>query len=165
MNMQERYEIARNSSNLKSLERTTFSDSDVLAAAGMAAQQNEDALLLWSVAFQGHSAEKHKLVAKLAEKLEKHMDRFRLAGNPVLIAMECVAWTLHGTCQPCEGRGYKHIPDTPSLSDELCDHCKGTGKVELPHTEAHTWLHNYIDILTAVAGGHIMAKLAGEMEL
>lgn len=165
MNLQERYEVARNSSNLKSLERTIFSDSDILAAAGMAAQQNEDALLLWSVAFQGHSADKHKLVENLARKLDRYLDIHRLDGSPVKIAMECVAWVLHGTCQPCGGRGYKTIPGTPHLSDDLCDHCKGTGKIELPHTDAHTWLKNHIEILSAVAGGQIMGKLVGEMDL
>lgn len=163
--IQERYEIARNSSNLKSLERTTFSDSDVLVAAGMAAQQNEDALLLWSVAFQGHSADKHKLVENLARKLDRYLDIHRLDGSPTQIAMECVAWLLHGTCQPCGGRGYKTIPGTPHLSDDLCDYCHGTGKVELPRTEAHDWLKDHIDTLTAVAGGFIMQKLAGELDL
>lgn len=165
MDIQERYETARNSSNLKSLERTSFSDSDILAASGMAGQKNSDAMLLWQVAFQDKTSAKLKLVEMLSERLMRQMLKHRWTGNPRTVAMECVAWMLHGTCQPCGGLGYKVIPGTPSLSDELCGHCHGTGKVALPETYAHAWLSSYMQILTAVAGGQVMDKLAGDMNL
>lgn len=165
MDIQERYETARNSSNLKSDLKTSFSDSDVLVAAGMAAHKNGDALLLWEVAFQGRTQSKIKLVDLLANRLTRHMLKYNWKGDPKTVAMECVAWVLHGTCQYCSGRGYKRIKDTPSLSDDLCNHCEGTGKVALPRSEAHSWLHQYMQILTASAAGHIMDKLASDMNL
>jgi hypothetical protein len=58
----ERYSIARNTSNLKSEPRTVMSASDVIGAAGMAAQEHQDALLLWSVMYVGKTSQKMRLV-------------------------------------------------------------------------------------------------------
>lgn len=159
MKIQERYMTARNTSNLKSTERTSLSPADLLAAAGMAGQKNGTALLLWEVTFKGKTQSKNALVEALAHKLADHMLRTRQNGDPRRIATECIAWTLHGTCQPCGGRGYETIADTPTLSDDLCKHCHGTGKIAAPATDAHKWMIDYMSELTARAAGSIMRKL------
>ncbi len=78
---------------------------------------------------------------------------------------EVMAWRLYGVCQPCSGRGYQLILGTPMLSNDLCKHCLGTGKVPLPRGEGHTWLVGEIDQLIARAAGVMMKKLAAEMDL
>ena len=164
-NIQELYTVSRNTSNLKSNPRTVRSPADVIAAAGMAAQDNEIAMLLWGVTFQGKSSQKWLLVAELENKLAGKMFKERWKGNPRLIAQEVIAWHLHGTCQPCGGRGYRVIKDTPMLSDDLCTHCGGTGKVPLPASEPYGFLSDYIGRLTAIAGGEVMKKLNVSMEI
>lgn len=163
--IQERYAVSRNTSNLKSVFATTMSPSDVIAAAGMAAQENEIAMLLWGVTFQGRASQKWMLVEALERMLAGKMIKERWKGSPKHIAQEVVAWHLHGTCQPCGGRGYRVIKDTPMLSDDICTHCGGTGKVPLPSSDIHRWLADLLAKLTAVAGGEVMKKLNIRMEL
>jgi hypothetical protein len=165
MKIQERYSVARNTNNLKSAERTTFSASDVIAAAGMTAQQHETAMLLWEVTFRGKTSAKMALIELLAGQLTPYMLKSRLKGDPRSIARETLAWWLHGTCQPCGGRGYQLILGTPMLSDKHCKHCEGSGKVALPRGEAYTWLFDRLSKLTAMAGGEVMKKLAHDMDL
>lgn len=161
----ERYSTARNTSNLKSEPRTSMAAADVLAAAGMAAQTHETALMLWEVAFRGKTSAKLKLVEMLERRLASFMFKAQIDGNPRRIATEVLAWHLHGICQPCGGRGYSVIKDTPILSDDLCRHCNGTGKIALPMGDAYSWLAAEISRLEALAGGHVMEKLATDMDL
>lgn len=161
----ERYSTARNTSNLKSDPRTTMSAADVLGAAGMAAQTHETAMMLWEVAFRGKTSAKLKLLDLLEKRLVSFMFQIQLDGNPRRIATEVLAWHLHGVCQPCGGRGMSVIKDTPVLSDDLCKHCHGSGKIPLPRGDAHSWLAGEIGKLEALAARHVMRKLAADMDL
>lgn len=161
----ERYSTARNTSNLKSEPRTSMAAADVLAAAGMAAQSHETALMLWEVVFRGKTSAKLKVVEMLEKRLIGFMFRAQIDGNPRKITTEVLAWHLHGVCQPCGGRGLSVIKDTPILSDDLCKYCGGTGKIPLPRGESYSFLAAEISKLEALAGGHIMSKLAGDMDL
>lgn len=163
--IQELYSVSRNTSNLKSAPRTTRSPADVIAAAGMAAQDNEIAMLLWGVTFQGKATQKWMLVDALENKLAGKMFKERWKGSTRHIVQEVLAWHLHGVCQPCGGRGYSAIKDTPMLSDDLCNHCGGTGKVPIPLDEAYGWLSDQLARLTAIAGGEVMKKLSVDMDL
>ena len=55
------------------------------------------------------------------------------------IARAVLAWYLHGTCQPCGGRGKPMIPNSPVQSAHDCGHCKGSGKVEFDGNFRHEW--------------------------
>lgn len=163
MKIQERYSTARNTSNLKVDAKTSLAPADILGAAGMAAQASPEALMLWEVTFKGKTSAKLALIEMLEKRLTAQMLKERWKGDPRKISMEVMAWTLHGTCQPCGGRRYEIIGGTPALSDRLCRHCQGTGKVKLPRSEAHSWLSNYIDKLISQAAGKVMQKLATDM--
>ena len=165
MKIQERYSVARHTSNLKVETSTTFAPADVLAAAGMAGQASPEALMLWEVTFKGKTSSKLALVAILEKKLAWTMLHNRWKGDPRRIAQEVVAWSLHGSCQPCGGRGFELVMGTPSLSDRLCKHCNGTKKVALPRTDPHDWLHDYMDRLISQAAGQVMRRLATDMDL
>ena len=158
-NISERYSIARNTSNLKSEPRTVMSASDVIGAAGMAAQEHQDALLLWSVMYGGKTSQKMRLVDGLAYKLTDYMMRNRLKGNPRHIAMEVLAYYLHATCDDCDGVGHQIIPYTIVRSDDPCPYCQGTGKSEMPKDDAWQWLHRYVATLMSIAAGKTLEKI------
>ena len=155
----EHYSIARNTSNLKSSPRTSMSASDVLGAAGMAAQEHADALLLWSVVYGGKTSQKMRLVDGLAYKLAGHMMRNRLKGAPRHIAMEVLAYYLHAKCHACDGVGYQIIPGHNTRSDDPCPECQGTGKPPAPQDDAWQWLHRYVATLMSIAAGKTLEKI------
>jgi hypothetical protein len=165
MKVTERYSNALEAKSLSVDVRTTFSPSDVLGAAGMAAHASSEAMILWSVLFQNKTSAKLAAVDMLAKKLTGQMIRNRWKGDPRKIAQEVFAWHMHGTCQPCGGRGYELIPGTPTLSDRLCRQCEGTGKLRLPRGEPYSWLEAYMGALIASAGGKVMQKLAVDMNI
>ena len=151
--IQERYMTARNG-------------SDVVTAAGWVAQRHEIALMLWGVMFEGKTSQKVALAEKLGKHLNDHKARHnRMKGDAWKIAAEMLAWHLHGVCMECEGRGYETIQDTPSLSDNPCSHCHGTGKRPYPREAAHIWLAEELSRMTAYAGSEVMKRLAREMDL
>lgn len=164
MRINERYAIARHSSNLKSEERTTSSASDIIAAAGMAAQEHEHAMLLWGVVYGGKTSQKLALVDALAKKLTAHMFRQQLDGDPRKITQAVIAYQLHAVCQACSGTRYKMCEHAPIRGDELCPECQGTGKPRAPQDEAFGWLHAYMEALTAQAAGKIMQKLRLDLD-
>ena len=165
MKIQERYTTARNASDLSVDERTTYAPSDVLGATGMTAQASPEAILLWEVTFKGKTSAKLALIELLQKRLAVEMLKNRWKGDPRKITTEVIAWLLHGTCQPCGGRAYELINGAPTLSDRICRHCNGTGKVKLPRGDAYSWLHDHIQLLIAQAAGKVMKKLATDMEL
>lgn len=164
--IQEKYTRARNTSNLKSEPRSRQSPADILAAAGMASQDKDNgtAMLLWEVLFRGKTQSKLALVEVLSRDLFFVMRRQKLEGDPRRIAMEVVAWYLHGTCKPCGGLGMEKMPGTPALSGRLCKACHGTKRVPLPRTIAHDWLQDRISKLSAIAGGRVMRKIADDLK-
>ena len=155
----EHYNIARNTSNLKSSTLTRMSASDVSGAAGMAAQEHADALLLWSVVYGGKTSQKMRLVDGLAYKLTDYMVRNRLKGNPRHIAMEVIAYYLHAKCHACDGVGYQLIPHSIVRSDDPCPECQGTGKPPEPQNDAWRWLHDRVSELLSIAAGKTMEKI------
>lgn len=159
MRVNERYAIARHTSNLKSEPRSSMSASDVIAAAGMAAQEHENALLLWGVVYGGKTSQKLALVDALARKLTAHMFRHQLDGDPRKIAQAVIAYQLHAVCHVCSGTGYLMLEHAPIRGDELCPECQGVGKPQAPQDDAFGWLHAYVEGLTAQAAGKIMGKL------
>lgn len=145
--------------------------SEVVAAAALASIGEEKdrvamALLLWAVTFEGKSELKHQLVERLAIHLRGKKARdSRIRGDAWKVATEVVAWHLHGICTNCDGRGYEQIKDTPSLSNNLCHVCHGTGKRPYPREAAHVWLVGELSSLTDIAAREVMKRLATSMTL
>ena len=162
MKTAERYANARHASNLKSEPRTSHSASDVLGAAGLAAQTHADAMALFSVVYGGGSTQKHALMEGLALTLTWHMLNHRLKGDPRKIAQQVIAYHLHAVCPACAGVGHQVVPGTITRANEPCSACNGLGKPAPPDDAAFVWLHNYIATLMAKASGKLRDKL-GEM--
>lgn len=143
----------------------------VIAAAALASiGENRErvalALMLWAVTHEGRSERKKDLAEALGRHLNEAKARSRrLKGDAWKIAQEMLAWHLHGVCLECDGRGYEVIQGTPSLSDNICSHCHGTGKRPYPREAAHVWLAGELSALTAVAAGEVMRRLNVRMNL
>ena len=150
------------------VERYVTADrpNDVIGAAGMAAQTHEMALMLWGVLYQGKTAQKHRLAELLGDHLNAAMNRDRrLKGDAWKIARMMLAWHCEGVCNPCEGRGYEVIQNTPSLSDRVCSHCHGSGKRSYPREAAYVWMEAELSRMTAIAAGEVMKRLAKDISI
>jgi len=165
MKILDRYNTAIHATSLKSESDTTWSDADVLGAAGLAAQHEALGIALARMLAGGGRSDVVQIMAS-----EVYERSFRIkarithiqAGD---IAKAVLAWYSHGTCQPCGGTGFARIKDTPSLGDE-CRHCGGTGRIPFDqqfrheHRELAQWLHDQIGATQARAGRLAMEKIA-----
>lgn len=143
----DRYSSSINSSNLLSKPTTTFSDSDVLGAMGLAGKHNPLAVALARL-LAGDNKATADVVGVLANMIWR---RDRSGPNrrdwPVAltIARASLAWYRHGSCKACDGHGYTPIPGVPALSEHECGECRGTGRIEFEaefrpeHRELARW--------------------------
>lgn len=159
----EHYIRARCTSNLKSDPLTLMSASDVLGAAGMAGQNDADAMLLWSICYGGKSGEKLALVELLAVKLANHMARHKAQGNPKRITEEVLAYYMVAKCHHCDGTGHKVIEGTITRHETPCTECMGTGKPQQPNGAAFDWLLRYVEQLMSVADGRMRQKIGASV--
>lgn len=170
MKVLERYSSAVNSSNLSVSERTQWSDSDVLGAAGLAAKHEPLGLALTRLFADGKPEQVVSILSDMAFRRARTL-KVKLSGVEAGdLAKAVLAYYRHGTCQPCGGTGYKVIPGTPVQGDQ-CPHCGGTGKIpfdrQFPESvrELARWLSGEIDRSQVAAGRAAMAMLAPRLEL
>lgn len=141
MKITDRYASAVHSSNLKSEERTQYSDTDVLAAMGLASIRHE---LAWSLAriFSGDDTAAARVVQVLAVmvRFKAAELRIRMARTQSEdIAQACLAWFRNGTCRPCGGHGKLIIKGSNTLGSQDCKVCKGRGKVPFDRQFHESW--------------------------
>jgi hypothetical protein len=172
MKIDDRYASAVRSSNLKSKPETTLSDSDVLGAAGLAAQQQPLAIALARL-FAGDNKAAREIVALLAEFARGRALRRRLVlkrTESVDVARAVLAWHRDGVCRACGGHGYLIFVGSPHLSSTDCPACKGTGKrlFEKAFIAAQVDIaHEVLQLLERElgrAGPAAMAKLAPRLD-
>lgn len=132
MSIQDRYASAVNARNLKSDPRSTMSDTDVLAAMGLASRSKPLATALARL-LAGDNGEARGVVENLSKmiwaKAVKTPTQRLTKVEAQLIAEACLAWWRNGTCTHCGGLGKKIIPGTTTLSERDCQKCGGTGKI------------------------------------
>lgn len=166
--IKDRYASAVRSSNLTSKPGTTYSDSDVLGAAGLAARKAPlgIALLRLFVGGADHAGEVVEILAGMAVGKAYRMGNEATRVEAVDIARAVLAWYRHGTCTACGGHGRRVIPGTTTLGDEACAPCRGTGRIvfdqqfPLERLELARWLAAEIEREQGAAGFEAMAKLA-----
>lgn len=170
MRILERYSQAVNSDDLSVDERTVFSDTDVLGAAGLAGRHNRLGIALTRLFADGKAEAVLEEMSELAFKRSRTL-RIKLSGVQAMdLARAVLGWYRFGVCQPCGGTGYQTIPGTPVQGDE-CTHCKGTGKLpfdrQFPQDvlELARWLSAEIDRAQAAAGSDAMKALAPRLDL
>jgi len=191
MGISDQYARAVNSKNLKSEERTTQSDADVLGAMGLAdrtlstgwkttapgegypVRPSKLAVPLERL-FKGDNGAAHEIVRILSDMvfvkswdLQVRISRLAAAD----MACACLAWHRNGTCKPCGGHGLTLIPGVPSLSGHQCPVCRGTGKILLEkqfrpeHHDLVRWLVDEMTREVGRAGNAAMRSLAPTLEM
>lgn len=130
MRFEDRYASAVRSSNLKSEPKTTFSDADVLGAAGKAANRHPLALALLRL-FTGDNHASAVIIELLTDRLVGKAFRMgdevdRAAAS--LMARIALDWFRDAVCKRCGGHGFKLLKGSPHLGEDRCPHCEGTGK-------------------------------------
>lgn len=170
MRMLERYSAAVNSGDLSVKPDTHWSDTDVLGAAGLAAEYEPLGVALTRLFADGKPEPTLSILAEMAFKRARTL-RVRMsqvqAGD---LSRAVLGWYRHGVCQPCGGTGYSVIPGTPVQGDE-CSGCRGEGRIpfdpQFPHEtrELARWLSAEIDRAQAAAGRKAMQMLAPRLDL
>jgi hypothetical protein len=173
MRIQDRYATAIHSSCLTVDDRTTYSDTDVLGAFGLASRENELAVALERL-FAGDNGASASVVAVLAQMAQGKATALRIkvgATQAVDIAQACLAWHRDGACKPCGGHGVLKVRGTNALGVQECKPCKGHGKVAFESVIHHSWrdlarwLVAAMERAQAIAGPAAMARLAPRLEL
>lgn len=173
MKILERYASAIRSSNLLSEERTTYSDSDVIGAAGFAAHSHPLAMALQRL-FAGENRAAASIVEILSQMAwaKAHALRVKLKRTEADdVAMAVLAWYREGTCAPCGGHGYAVIPGTLTIGEHECKECHGAGRIDFDaqfidsRLTLARWLLAEVDREQGRAGPAAMAALAPRLEL
>lgn len=152
----ESYSRAIHATSLKSVPESTFSATDTLGAAGLAARHEGLGIALSRVFHGGGgTTEAVEAMAEAVFDRSRYISRhtnYRLTEVQARdLARSVFAWYRHGTCQPCGGIGYTRIKDTPSLGSR-CHYCDGTGRLifvkmfQHRHRELAEWLQDSIGL-------------------
>lgn len=163
----DRYASAVHSSNLKSDPRTSYSDSDVLGAAGLAGKRNALAMMLTRL-LDGDKRAVYDIVRALSE-----MASYKARAMGVKLkrpeaddmARAVLAWKRYGKCRACGGHGFQLIPGAPSVGGTACRVCKGTTMIpfdnQFPRGRLGVaqWLVTEIDGQSSRAAGAMLAKI------
>lgn len=170
MKVLERYNTAIHASSLKPDASTTFSDLDVIGAAGLAARYEPMGIALARMLGGGGAGDVVAVMADAAYSRSHSIKGGRLTYLQATdIARAVLAWFRDGRCDPCGGTGYRMIPGTPSLGDD-CPVCKGTGKLlfdvqfRQEWREIARWLSHEVERSQANAGQIAMKKIAPMMD-
>lgn len=186
MKVLDRYAGAVRSSHLTVDERTTYSDTDVLAGMGCA-----DKALTEGVSFDGRPVTPaplavaltrlfmgdNRAAAFIVEKLEDRVWKEARATGVKLkrteatdMARACLAWHRDGVCKSCGGHGLLKIPGAPMLGTAKCKPCRGEGRIpferEFPHDrrDLAIWLVDEMKREQAQAGGEAMKWIAPRLD-
>src|SRR5688572_14309198 len=112
MRILDRYSGAVRSSNLRSEPDTTYSDSDVLGAVGLAAVRRPLAAALTRL-FMGDNHAAQQIVCILAEQVRDKAIASDVDLKPTQaqdMARAVLAWHRDGVCKTCNGHGFDLIP-------------------------------------------------------
>lgn len=173
MKILERYASAISSSNLLSEERTTYSDSDVIGAAGLAARSHPIALALQRL-FSGDGRAAIGIVEILAQMAwaKAHALRYKLRRTEADdLARAVLAWHRDGVCKPCGGHGYSIIPGTLTIGEHECGACRGVGRIDFDsqfsgeRRDLARWLLAEVEREQGRAGSAAMAALAPRLDI
>jgi hypothetical protein len=169
----DRYAGALATGRMASRPDTTWSDSDVVGAAGLAAKRHELGIALARV-LAGDDQGAHALVRLLSAlawgKARAEGAKLRRVQADDL-ARAVLAWFRSGRCLPCGGLGFQRAQGAPMLTDAACPACRGAGRIPfdrqfpLEQLAVARWLAGEIERTQGQAGAAAMAKLAPRLDL
>jgi len=173
MKVLNRYSSAINSSNLKSEWRTTWSDSDVIAAMGIASKQHPLGAALMRLFVDGKP---NVAVGIMANMAWDKSDKKKRAGisylEAQLLATKVLAWYRYGTCTDCGGTGKQLVMEPkPHLGEDDCASCHGTGRRPFDASfssdtlELARWLRDEVGKHQALGGIAAMRAIAPMLDM
>jgi hypothetical protein len=132
-------------------------DVDWIRASGMVAQQHGLALALWRLT----ELHDRRSLVPVYDGLVTMCGRLGFSSNPVHIVSRVLEWMVQPVCPVCSGRGHPVIPGTPTLSDQPCGACEGTGQRVPPWGDHERSLYERIKQMQAEAAAALSRKLRG----
>lgn len=192
MKIIDRYATAIHSRDLSVDEKTTMSDTDVLAAMALAdktltdgydrqgnAQHKAPLAVALTRLFYGDNNASARVVEVLADMGWRHARGIGVKVNRVQaadLARASLAWHRNGACRNCGGHGYGLIPGTTTVGTHKCGVCDGSGKIPFEKAidddgtriglrELARWMVAQMERDMARAGPAAMVLLAKRMEL
>lgn len=140
-------------------------DHEVIAAAGMVGCSEAWALSLFRVKYSNDSNEYGAALSGLKEAADRIYKRHKLTRDIAMtVAKKVLDHWLFDMCPHCLGRGMKAVENTPMLSDEPCEHCRGEGTVNWPGMEFGHFLMDIIREAERRAGGKLMKKIKVDLD-
>lgn len=130
-------------------------DVDWLRAAGMVGQHHALALAVWRLTEEGDKRALHEAYDGMI-KIVVGMGNIT---NPVHVVASVLDWMVKPRCKVCSGRGHPVIPGTPTLSDQACEPCNGTGDRVPPWGDHEKELYERVKDLQRQASASIVKKL------
>jgi hypothetical protein len=148
----ERIAEAQVSSNLAD-DSMRLSDVDYIRASGWAAQANPEGLMLYRLKYANDHTEYRATAQRIYALAVGKAFRMRLTINQEglkELADNTLRHWVAPICPACLGRGYEKFPNSPTLSDKQCKHCKGSGNIPLEraikkHLELAEWVRNEME--------------------
>ena len=147
--LKERMTRAQESKNLGEVPANEIGDVDLIRAMGMAGVGNPLGTEVWRWLY---NKDKQSMI-RVAEALVEQ-------GHAVVVVHRVLVHMDSDGCPACFGRGYKVVPGTPMLSDEVCVECRGGGRREI-QGEAEQALVDVIKRLEREIGAALVQKLKG----
>lgn len=173
MSIQDRYATAVRSSCLTVDARTTYSDTDVLGAMGLASKQSPLAAMLLRL-FTGDNTASREIVGVLEQMAWRKARGLRVKltlQQARHMAQTCLHWHRDNVCKNCGGHGKMKIPNTNVVGNAICKECRGTGRVSFDKQFRHewrelaAWLVAEMETEQAQAGPAAMRQLASYLDM
>jgi len=185
MKFEDRYHSAVRTSNLKSEEKTTFSASDVMGAAGFAGKEMRSAetsdpsrgqplaMALMRLLSGDNHASAEILALLSAKVIGKAHRTGPEIGQPAALMVSAIVLDhfRDRRCRACRGHGFELIRGAPAIGDKECQRCRGTGMKPFEtmfkpeRVELARWLAAELERELAKAGPAAMAALAPRLTL
>lgn len=154
----ERISRAQGSRDLGEVGVEEIGDVDIVRATGMVAQTHPLGVSLWRCRYTGDMRELPSVLTGLMDLAGRH------GRDPEVVPRVVYHW-LRDVCPQCNGRGYSVIDGTPTLSDELCPSCEGSGRLPLERATADAlWVLEQIAASERLMAAALMRKLANDLD-
>jgi hypothetical protein len=172
----DRYAAALHSNNLSVDADTTYSDSDVLGAMGIAGRREPLAVGLYRL-IMGDNHAAHEIVEIVADMVWREARRVcvRLSMTGArYMAQKCLAWFRDSTCKACSGQSQGLDLDAKIgllMLGAGCQECGSTGRILLErhfhqdHKELAKWVVSVMEHKLSRAGPAAMKALAPRLRL
>jgi len=190
MRITDRYSTAIRSSCLTVDARTTYSDTDVLGAMGLAHRDLSEGRT-WSKGqqapipkaelavplerlFMGDNSAAQEIVEIMVEWLRGKAPAMHLKLTTLQcadMAKACLAWHRDHVCKVCGGQGRGVITPRGWVGGPICKPCRGTGAILFEkqfrhdHRDLARWLVGEMEREQGRAGPAAMRKIAARIDL